>query len=678
MQLASLTIENEWASPGSAIIWTRLNRAARQPSGVTMLYRFFLLFACTLLQATAAAPDAGGFTPLPPKQPSEAVATFDLDANFRVELVAAEPLIADPVALSFDENGVLYVVEMRDYSERRDERLGRVTRLEDVDHDGRMDRATRFAEDLPWPTGIIAYDGGVFVVAAPDLWFFKDTDGDGVADVRKIVFTGFGELALDRPGNRGYNVQQLPNSLRWGPDQRIHVAEGGNGSRVRRPKQPAGEALVLRGQDLSFDPRTFDLRAVNGGGQNGMAFDDWGRKFVSSNSRHLMQVAYLDSPALNGALLLPSPTQDIAVDGPAAPVFRRSPDEAWRVARTRWRVAGLVPGPIEGGGTPSGYFTGATGVQIYRGDLFSAEFRGSAWIADCGSNLIHRKRLRQDGVLMQGSRFDGDGGREVLASTDNWFRPVQFENGPDGALYVLDLYREIIEHPWSLPPGIKEHLDLNRGNDRGRIWRIVPVDGKPRRRVTLGELTSAQLVETLGHPNGWHRDAAARLLSQRQEASALPLLAAALRSDNRHQRLGALSVLASQRQIDESALIGALADPEAMVRWRALELARKGLSAERWLRPNLTDRMKQLAADPAPEVRFTVALLLGDLPLPSDLAFEVWATLAPAAGNDPFQQRAIARFMTPHAPSAVERLIVQAGELPATALALDLIRVAAV
>ena len=198
-------------------------------------------FALTTL-ARAAEPSLSptAFPSVPPKFPEEALATFDLDPDFRIELVAAEPLIADPVAISFDENGVLYVCEMRDYSERREEKLGRISQLVDRDADGRMDHATVFAEGLPWPTGVLCYDGGVFVMAAPDLWFFKDTNGDGVADERRVVLTGFSELASR------LNVQQLPNSLRWGPDQRVHLAEGGNGSRVRRPDQKPDEGLVLR------------------------------------------------------------------------------------------------------------------------------------------------------------------------------------------------------------------------------------------------------------------------------------------------------------------------------------------------------------------------------------------------------------------------------------------------
>jgi putative membrane-bound dehydrogenase-like protein len=626
-----------------------------------------LLFALNSL-TEAAAPDlpAGALPTLPPKSPAEALATFDLDPDFRIELVAAEPLLADPVAISFDENGVLYVCEMRDYSERREEKLGRISRLEDGDGDGRMDRATVFAEGLPWPTGILCFDGGVFVMAAPELWFFKDTDGDGVADVRRVVLTGFSEL------NPRLNVQQMPNSLRWGPDQRVHLAEGGNGSRVRRPDQGADEGLVLRGRDLSFDPRTLELRAESGGGQYGMAFDDFGRKFVSSNSRHLMQIAYDANLLAESPVTLPAPSVDIAVDGPAAPVFRRSPDEAWRVIRTRWRVSGITPGIIEGGGTPSGYFTGATGVQIARGDRMwmdpanNFDHKQEAFIADTGSNLIHRKRLTPDGVLMRGERPVSDERREFLASTDNWFRPVQLENGPSGGLYVVDFYREIIEHPWSLPPAIKQHLDLNRGNDRGRIWRITRKASLPHRTVRLSDVSLADLVALLGHENGWHRDTAARLLWERSEPATEALLKSALTSPSVQVRLGALSLLAARGELDDPLLAAGLRDEHPLVNLRTLTL--------------LTHRVPAVDWNAAPwrdHVSFTLALLLARAPLDEELAVQLWQRLAPKAGGDPWLARASLRLAAPHAARVLTDVLTGTGTPASEALRLEVIELAA-
>ncbi len=433
--------------------------------------------------------------------------------------MASEPLVADPVAMAFDEDSRLYVAEMIDYSERRDEKLGRVTLLTDRDGDGVYDRSAAFASGLPWPTAVTCWDGGVFVIASPDLLYFKDTDGDGIADVRRVVATGFGNLAPK------LNVQALPNHLQWGPDQRIHGALGGNATRLEREGAPP---LELRGQDFSFDPRLMDFRAESGGGQWGMTFDDRGRKFVCTNSRHLMHVRY--DARYHSDIPLPPPAVDIPADGPQAEVFRRSPDEPWRVLRTEWRASGKVKGVVEGGGRPSGYFTSACGVTIYRGDAWPAEYKGNAFIADCGSNLIHRKVIKEEQGKLVATRAPGEEKREFLASSDNWFRPVTFANAPDGQLWFCDLYREVVEHPWSLPESIKKHLDLNSGNDRGRIYRLV-ADGSAKRPITkLSSASTPELIAVLDHPNGWHRDTAARLLHQRHDPAAAESIAKAVKT----------------------------------------------------------------------------------------------------------------------------------------------------
>ena len=161
---------------------------------------------------------------VPPTEPDKALATFQIKKGFRLELVAAEPLVVDPIAMSFDEDGRLFVVEMRDYSERRPERLGRIRRLEDTDGDGRFDKSTVYVDNLPWPTAVFCYAGGVFVGATPDILYCKDTSGDGVADVREVVFTGFAGDYAPYETNR-LNVQALINSFNWGLDNRIHGSE---------------------------------------------------------------------------------------------------------------------------------------------------------------------------------------------------------------------------------------------------------------------------------------------------------------------------------------------------------------------------------------------------------------------------------------------------------------------
>jgi len=524
-----------------------------------------------------------------PTAPQDALGTFEIVPGYRLELAAAEPLVADPIAMAFDGGQRLFVVEMRGYSERRDEKLGRIRLLLDDDGDGRFDRSTVYAEGLAWPTAVIAWRDGIFVAATPDILYFEDGDGDGVAETSRRLFTGFG-AGVDR-----LNVQALVNSFTWGHGGRIHGATAGNGGRVRRADQEGGEITELRGVDFSFDPETLDLRAENGGGQYGLCFDRAGRKFVCSNSNHIQQVMY---PRRYAGSPLPPARLGIAVDGPAAEVYRLSADEPWRVVRTRWRVAGKVKGPIEGGGRVSGYFTAATGICIHDGDAF---------VCDAGSNLVHHKSLAAvaGAVPLQALRPDGERDREFLASTDNWFRPVQAISGPDGALYIADMYREVIEHPWSLPASIKRHLDLNRGNDRGRIYRIVPADHKQAAPVNYAALKPAQLIARLDQSD---HEQALRALYERRPAGTVPALRTYL--DRRGTSRGhgaALQLLADLDGLDEAQLLVALSSPAQDQRRRAIALS----ESFEPLPDSVRAKLVELARDPAPEIRFQLALTLG-------------------------------------------------------------------
>jgi putative membrane-bound dehydrogenase-like protein len=565
--------------------------------------------------ALAAEPvaDPDALPRIPPVEPARALATFEVKRGFHLELVASEPLVVDPIAASFDEDGRLYVVEMRDYSERRDERLGRVRRLVDTDGDGRYDQSTVFVDGLPWPTGLIFANGGVFVAATPDLWFCKDTNGDGVADVKQVVFTGFASDFAPYQTNK-LNVQALLNSLNWGLDNRIHGAASFSGGHVKSPASPGAAEIELRGRDFSFDPRTLLLRTEAGGGQYGLSFDDAGRKFLCSNSDHIQVIMYESRyGARNPFFSMPAPRVSIAVDGPAAEVYRLSPEEPWRVLRTRWRVNGLVPGPIEGGGRASGYFTSATGLTVFRGNAWPEEYRGDVFIADCGSNLIHRKKLRPDGVALKAERPADEQKTEFVRSRDVWFRPVQMANAPDGALYILDMYREVIEHPWSLPQSIKKHLDLNSGNDRGRIYRLVPDGFHQPKLPHLSTATTRELVATLEHPNGWHRDTAARLIFERQNQAAAPLLEELLRaSASPLARMHALHALAGLGALAEGHLLRGLADGDGLVRRHTVRLAEEA-GPDGKPSAALAAKLVSLAGDPDPLLRYQLAFTLGSL-----------------------------------------------------------------
>ena len=594
--------------------------------------RFFWSSIIVIFALCASA--AGGEAPfprVPPTAADKAIQTFQLHKGLRIELVASEPMIESPVGICFDEDGRLFVVEMRDYPDLREQALGRIKLLEDTKASGHYDRAGIFADHLPWPTSVFCYGGGIYVTASPDILWLADTRGAGKADQRKAIFTGFG-ITTDP-----LNVQDLLNNLNWRLDDRIEGATSFNGGLVRRPGA-ADKPLDLHGRDFSFDPRTLAMAAESGGGQHGLSFDEFGRKFVCMNSKPIQTFMYDARYAARNALYtMPPALVDVASDG--QDVYRISPEEAWRVLRTKLRVAGQVSGPIEGGGRSAGYFTGVSGITIYTGDALPAQFHGNAFIGEVANNLVHREVIVPDGVNVIAHRAPEERTTEFLASTDNWFRPVQFANGPDGALYIVDMYREVIEHPWSLPDYIRNRLDLHSGADRGRIWRIVPEGFVARAAPKLSKASTAELVALLDHPNGWHRDAAARLLYQRHDPKAAPLLRELLaHARTPIGRLRALCALEGQDAIEPAQVLAALRDEDPHVRQRGV------LICERWLRsdacpPELWARLREMAADPDIRVRYQLALSLGESRR-ADRA-DALAQIAARDIGDPWMQAAI-------------------------------------
>ncbi len=553
---------------------------------------------------------AGELPRIAPRSPAAAQQAFHIAPGFRVDLVAAEPHVVDPIAMAFDENGRLFVIEMRDYSEDDKANLGRVRLLTDSNGDGRFDRSSIYAEGLSWPTAIACYDGGVFVAAAPEVFYLKDRDGDGIADEKKHLFTGFARS----------NVQGLINSFQWGLDHRLHAATSSSGASVaygpdhpqmNSPTTARPEPLVLRGRDFALDPRTLQIEPTSGGAQHGMSFDNWGTRYVCSNSDHIQQVMFEDRyVARNPYLAAPSPRLSIAADGPQADVYRTSPVEPWRLVRTRLRMKGVIPGVVEGGGRAAGYFTSATGVTIYRGNAWPAEYQGLAIVGDVGGNLVHRKRITANGIPNIATRMDEKA--ELLTSDDIWFRPVQFANAPDGGLYLADMYREVIEHPASLHPVIKKHLDLTSGRDRGRIYRLVPTDFKQPQLPKLGTATTLELVQMLDHPNGWHRDTAARLLSQqlsqRRDAQAIGKLHELARDAQQMEgRVTALYTLAVLQELTSDDLLVALANHDSRLRSQAVRLSEPLLAESAPLR----EKLYSLTADENLRVRYQLAFSLG-------------------------------------------------------------------
>ncbi len=537
---------------------------------------------------------------IPAKAPAEAVKSFKLRPGFKIDLVAAEPLVRDPVAIDFDENGRMFVVEMPEYNQYANKDFkghGAVKLLEDTDQDGRFDKSTVFLDKLNTPAAIACYGGGIFVGVVPDILFCKDTDGDGKSDVQEKVFTGF---ARDHAG------EAMLNSFRWGFDNRFHLSTSLAGGNVRKADQKDAKPVSARGRGFIFDPRTRTFELTSGGGQHGMSMDDWGRKFVCSNSNPMQTLMY-DGRYLarNPYLAAPNAAVSIAPGGKYTKVFRISAVEPWRILRTRLRSKGLVRGSDEGG-KPAGFFTGSTGVTVYRGDAWPAEYHGDLLVGEVASNMVHRAKLEPNGVGLTARQADQD--VEFVASTDNWCRPVQLANAPDGNLYVIDMYRELIEGAAFLPPEILKHMDVASGMDRGRIYRVVRDDFKQKPLPRLGKATTAELVALLEHPNGWHRDTASRLIYERQDASVVGLLRKlAVESKLAQGRMTALYSLQGLGALNVDDVLHALGDKHPRVREHALRLSEAFAATS----PVVRAQLIELLADPDRNVRYQLAFSLG-------------------------------------------------------------------
>ncbi|HEX4130940.1 MAG TPA: PVC-type heme-binding CxxCH protein [Pirellulales bacterium] len=603
---------------------------------------------------------------VPHKDPAEALKAFHVRDGFRMELIAVEPLLADPVAAAYDADGRAWVVEMSDYPytdkstdaknvERTgDAPLGKVRVLKDTDGDGVLDRSTLFADGLSWPTGIALFDGGAFVAGTPDLVYLKDTNGDGRADVRRTVFTGFRKL----------NVQAVINNLIWGLDGKVYAAGATNGGTLTTPEHPDRKAVSFSRADFRFDPRTWEIELISGGARFGNSFDDWGNRFIC-NIRSPVQHVVLPARYLarNPYLPVVSALHDVAIAGDTVEVYRTSPPEPWRVMHAS-RLVGEGDLRIPRSEKHQGYVTSAAGVTVYRGSAYPEAFRHQVFIGEVAGNLIHRQLMSPDGVTFTSRRIDEHS--EFVTSDDNWFRPVNFVHAPDGTLHVLDMYRETIEHPWSIPDDIKARLDLQSGRDRGRMYRLAPPGFKAPKPVKLGR-TADELVALLADPNAWHRETAQRLICERRDTDAVKPLRQLLRkSDQPLGRLHALWTLAGLI-LERDDLLVALKDKVAGVRRHAVLLTEPRLGDDR----ELFERVLTLADDPDVVVRFQVAFTLGELDDPRAAA--ALTAIARRDAADPWMRAAVLSSTLPHADAMLVELMSDA-EFSDHEPGLDLVR----
>lgn len=574
--------------------------------------RFFFAIVLLLCVRSAAAADDSSKQPPPaaaevrkPVEPADAAATVQIADGFRIELVAAEPLVHDPMAMEIDENGIAYVLEIPSYNEYEKpgpRTPGSVARLEDTDGDGRFDKRTTFAGDLVYPTGLFCYAGGVFVGDPPNLLYLKDTDGDGQADQREVVFTGFGAVKAGET--------QL-NSFRWGLDNRIHICTGLDGGDIRRPDKPDEPARSVRNRRMLLEPRSRTFELTSGGGQHGMSFDDWGRVFVCDNSNPIQTIMYDDRYIERNPLMsAPSPLVNVGPGKGFKRLERISGPENWRIIRTKLIEGGTNVTDTYEWDRRSGVFTSATGVTIYRGDALGDDLRGHAFTGEVVNNLVYLARLSNDGLRAVSEQVGTGSG--FLASRDTWFRPVQFAHGPDGNLYVIDMYRELIEGIQWVPPEVVAKMNPTEGNDRGRIYRIVRDDFQQPPPTRMGAMPTSELVAQLASRNGWHRDTAARLIYERQDNAATgPLRRLLTESDFPQAKVHALYALDGLAALLPADVLRSLADEHPRVREHALRLAEKFAAQSAGVQQVLLG----MTGDPDMAVRLQLAFSLGAVPV---------------------------------------------------------------
>ena len=523
---------------------------------------------------------------------AEALASFVVEPGYRIDLVAAEPLVQSPVAIAFDDRGRMFVAENRGYPDPLEGSpaaapAGVIALLTDSDGDGRYDARTEFASGLTYPNGVMPWDGGVFVTAAPDLLYLKDTTGDGIADERRVVLTGFNT-------NRTAQIRFSHPTL--GSDGWIYLTAGLNGGRVTSPDHPGRPPLEFTSSDSRYHPRTGEFELAGGQGQYGLTFDDHGRRFICANRNPVWHVV-LEPHQLkrNPNLAFSDTVQEVSTTGAQAMVWPLSRDLT---------TASFHPALLN---TPhAGTFTSASGVHIHRGDALPEGHRGSLFIAESAQNLVQRQVREPDGVTFR-SRPAREG-VEFLASRDSWFRPVFAANGPDGALYVVDMYRKDIDHPAYIPEASRRLFDFTAGTERGRIYRVAAASRPPARTaVDMAGAPVAALVSHLDHSNAWWRETAQRRLVERRDQSAAPLLRALAASGTEFGRLHALWTLDVLGVLEDEDLVRGMRDPAAGVRENAVRLAERRMSGA----PRLIDAVLGLAGDDDARVRLHVALALG-------------------------------------------------------------------
>tara|TARA_R110001592_G_scaffold9215_1_gene49147 strand:- start:76355 stop:79378 length:3024 start_codon:yes stop_codon:yes gene_type:complete len=535
-----------------------------------------------------------------------ALSTFVLEDDFQIELIAGEPLVADPVDMVIDEHGSLYVVEMHGYPLDLSG-SGKVKRLSDTDGDGIMDKSVVFADNLVVPTGIMRWKQGLIVTDPPNVYYLEDSDGDGRADIKQTLLTGF---ALSNP-------QHNVNSPKLALDNWIYIGHepavtttiyedllGDKGTDVYYPEKPNVNRLSQNagGRSVRFKPDTYDLELLSSRTQFGHTADAFGHRFLVNNSNHIIQEVltadYLDR---NPHLVITEVTQSSSDHGNGAEVFPITINPQHQLL------------------TDLGVITSACGLTAYLGASFPERYNQATFVSEPVSNLVHVDFVKDDGSGFKASREHED--KEFLASTDAWFRPVNAYVGPDGALYIIDYYRQIIEHPEWMAEEVVQSGALYNGTDQGRIYRITPKGTSPidwSDKLSLGTAYPDELLSKLSHKNAWWRMNAQRMIVDQHPETLIPALKElAMSGESPMGRLHALWTLQGIGALDEITVANSLKDPVAGIRENAVKLSELFLSQSTVLAPKLL----ALKDDSDPKVRFQLMQTLGSIE--SESAFQV-------------------------------------------------------
>ncbi|MBY5958676.1 c-type cytochrome [Membranicola marinus] len=548
---------------------------------------------------------------------------IEVEPGLNLELVVAEPLVIDPVAYAFDESGLLYVVEDRGYPDPAEGgtpavKEGRIALLTDTNGDGEYNHRSDFAEGFTYPNGIMPWKGGVFITCSPDIWYLKDTTGDGKADVRQKVLSGFHDT-------RTAQIRMSHPTL--GLDGWVYVSSGLNGGDVYSPLHPDRDTVSFTASDGRFDPETFEFENVGGKSQFGMAFDAYGHRFGVSNRHPIMQVV-IEPKYLNRNPYLPysQTVKNVSKVAAEAVVFPLK-----EVVTTSDFIPSLM------GKSHQGTFTAASSTYIYYGKGLSDEHQGNAFICESAQNLMQRQIMVPDGPAFRSElAYEG---REFLASEDEWFRPVYVNSGPEDGLYVVDMYRKVIDHPSYVPEEIRDKLDFESGKGMGRIYRITSADypsGLQDKAWFEESYSEEELLERLASDVEWDRETAFRLLLERRKMSSpSTLVEIALHSDYPQSRVRALWLLRHIAELKPSTLVKAFKDPVSGIREQALLLSEPVAGSDK----ELLQAVLKMAEDEDVHVRFMAALVLGSLD--SEESTQALAGIALRDGADPWMRVAV-------------------------------------